>query len=314
MKPRCSIGETEAENACEMARASDVVSAVDASSASRSGVRPERPLKLVPRREWNPAFVEPAGPRWPLERGLHALAHPREWPALDDLQRVLDVVGVTNACGRPLRVERDRGRERRRSRERTERWRDDLYDARIDGAALLPTRERSFHDLFNVLVWASFPRAKAALAARQHRAWKRILPPRFTRLPSARTSEQDALAIFDEGGVVLAATAPVARRVVASLEQRALGELESVVRDGRAVGLAFGHALHEHFVSSNAPVRAATLVLVLEELPASRGALVDEVDVALARALASSRCFDRPSLPSLPVHVASPVVALPPLD
>jgi hypothetical protein len=80
---------------------------------------------------------------------------------------------------------------------------DDLYDAHI-ARGEVPTRERSWHDLLNALVWATFPHAKAALHARQHaaiRVWAK--DPVVSRLPNARTRELDALALIDEGGIVL---------------------------------------------------------------------------------------------------------------
>ena len=98
---------------------------------------------------------------------------------------------------------------------------DDLYDAHIVRGQV-PTREHNWHDFLNALVWATFPRAKAALHARQHRAicaWAGPEPV-VRHLPNARTRELDALALVDEGGVLLCS-------------------------DGRTI---FGHALYEGLV------------------------------------------------------------------
>lgn len=70
-----------------------------------------------------------------------------------------------------------------------------LYDARIVNEGVVPTRAGSWHDFLNALVWATFPRAKAALHRRQHA----IVVPGAPR----RTAEGDALAMLDEGGVFL---------------------------------------------------------------------------------------------------------------
>jgi len=110
---------------------------------------------------------------------------------------------------------------------------EDLYDARI-ARGEVPTRERSWHDLLNALVWATFPRAKAALHARQHhaiRAWAGASVVR--RLPNARTRELDALALVDEGSVL-------------------------VCTDGRAL---FGHALYEGLVFRTPAMIARAVVL-----------------------------------------------------
>jgi hypothetical protein len=68
-----------------------------------------------------------------------------------------------------------------------------LYDARIVNEGAVPTRHGSWHDFLNALVWATFPRAKSALHRRQHA----IVVPGAPR----RTTEGDALAMLDEGGV-----------------------------------------------------------------------------------------------------------------
>ena len=68
-----------------------------------------------------------------------------------------------------------------------------LYDTRIVSEGVVPTRVGSWHDFLNALVWATFPRAKAAL----HRRQFELVVPHAPR----RTKEQDALAMLDEGGV-----------------------------------------------------------------------------------------------------------------
>ena len=76
------------------------------------------------------------------------------------------------------------------------------YDARITLEGTVPTRARSWHDLMNALVWARFPNAKRALHARQHR----MIAARAGESPvarGARTKEQDAVAMLDEGGVAI---------------------------------------------------------------------------------------------------------------
>lgn len=73
-----------------------------------------------------------------------------------------------------------------------------LYDARIVNEGVVPTRAGSWHDFLNALVWATFPRAKLALHRRQHA----IVVPGAPR----RTTEGDALAMLDEGGVLCLAS------------------------------------------------------------------------------------------------------------
>jgi hypothetical protein len=103
---------------------------------------------------------------------------------------------------------------------------DALYDARITRDGVVPSRGSNWHDFLNAIVWATFPRAKRALHARQHRAISKRIEPGASRLPPARTRELDALAILDEGGVL------------------------SLIDDAGAVvqTITFGHAMYEAFV------------------------------------------------------------------
>lgn len=137
----------------------------------------------------------------------------------------------------PVRFElaspRPRGRRRRRSEPVDVRT---LYDARITLERVVPTRARSWHDLMNALVWGTFPRAKQALHARQHRAIaERIVPGAFT-LPPARTRELDALALLDEGGVLLVGPEP-------------------------AAAVVFGHAIYESLALGIPPAVVAAIAL-----------------------------------------------------
>src|SRR5690606_26753214 len=75
---------------------------------------------------------------------------------------------------------------------------DQLYDGSIALRGEVPCLAQSYHDLFNAVIFAAFPLAKYALHARQFRALRERVTPGVTRLPEARTREQDALTVFDE--------------------------------------------------------------------------------------------------------------------
>jgi len=79
-----------------------------------------------------------------------------------------------------------------------------LYDALIAEQGVLPTRAENWHDLFNVVSWATFPHAKRALHARQFRRLAERVPEHYDKLPGARTEEQSALTRLDEGGMLVA--------------------------------------------------------------------------------------------------------------
>ena len=213
-------------------------------------------MALVPERAWVPERLD-APPFWPLARAFASLREHGEWPDVEALDRAL-APGLTNQGGAPLRFEHQAPKP---SRRRGLRCRDELYDARIDREGVVPTRARSWHDLFNALVWATFPRAKAALAWRQHRALLARLPETFERLPPTRTAEQDALTLLDEGGGLVVVAHGRGEEVARAIEE---GAFSSAVRDvGLAIfGLAiFGHAVYEHVLSTDAPLRVGAYVI-----------------------------------------------------
>jgi len=114
-----------------------------------------------------------------------------------------------------------------RSRRAKHRSVEALYDVRIHRDGEVSTRLGNAHDLFNALIWAMFPRAKRAVARRQHDAHLRRLGARVGALPNARSREQDTLAMIDEGGVLV----------------------------GPCGSLLFGHALYEHLYVGDPGVR-----------------------------------------------------------
>jgi len=132
------------------------------------------------------------------------------------------------------------------------------YDDEIVERRRVPSRERSWHDFLNMLVWATFPRAKTALHRRQREAVARArsLNPAAPR----RDRGGDALAMLDEGGVL------------------AVGSKR----------LVFGHALYEHLVAGERNVPA--FVVPLQALPT-----VEHVDQALALLLADPTSFASPT-------------------
>lgn len=138
------------------------------------------------------------------------------------------------------------------------------YEPAVSEGAV-PTREGSWHDAFNVLAFIAFPRAKLAL----HR---RVLALREARTAAGapagvRSREEDALALLDEGSLVIAGPPDA----IAALDQvRREGSLPRIDAVMRAHGLAawvLGHALLEHLVLERRPIGAGLLTLPLHEPP-----------------------------------------------
>jgi Protein of unknown function (DUF3025) len=205
-----------------------------------------RPPRTAP---FDPRFLERSPLFWPVAPAARALLEPRTTGASPDFPPVQSLGRVFGRDGReaPVRFVPAAPRPRRGRRPQTIDL-CALYDARITLDGVVPTRARSWHDLMNALVWGTFPLAKRALHARQHRAIAARVAPGAVRLPPTRTRELDALALLDEGGVVLPG-GDVARAIV------------------------FGHAIYESLALGVPPVVVAALAL---DAPPGRPSAVDE--------------------------------------
>ncbi|NUO48056.1 MAG: DUF3025 domain-containing protein [Polyangiaceae bacterium] len=153
------------------------------------------------------------------------------------------------------------------------------YDAAIAIEGTVPTRENNLHDLMNALVWASFPRSKRALHARQHRLVSSAGAPRSGEAQS-RTPEADTLAMLDEGGLLVVVedrSAAEATRVTRARDAEAAGEL---ARAGRLRPVGFGHALYQHLVQASGTALGMAVVLAQ---PGAEEAPLSDIDEILAR-------------------------------
>jgi hypothetical protein len=202
-------------------------------------------------KSFDPRFFERDARFWPLVPAAQVFATAQDWPAPESY--------VDAFRGSPAPVQFVTAPPRRKRQGPVDV--DAMYDAHIVRGEV-PTRARNWHDFLNALVWATFPRAKLALHRRQHdliRAWA---TPGALALPNARTRAQDALALVDEGGVLLL---------------RAEGHERSV---------PFGHALFEGLVFGTRSMIARAVVLDVTLRALSDAAALACADEALAVRLA----------------------------
>lgn len=203
-------------------------------------------------------------PAWPSPEALTARLSPR----------------IARSVGAPIRFVPDPRRPRRRAKDRA-RSLDAVYDARITVHGEIPTRAASWHDTLNALVWATFPRAKRALSARQYALHRSRVGEVFAQLPGARLPAQDALALLDEGGLLLATTAHHADALARCLDDADHAALARAYTSGAVSVWLFGHALHEHLLAGDDSARAAPVALTVtahtaEAIDHSLAALLDD--------------------------------------
>lgn len=221
---------------------------------------------------FDPAFIERHPLLWPLNRAARALDAFDDFPPLEALALVF-----ARTDGEPP-VRFVHASPRRRRGERVDPRR--LYDARISLDGEVPTRERCWHDLMNALVWGTFPRAKLALHLRQHQAIGERLTPGAHTLPATRSRELDALALIDEGGVVLLPPCGSHGGSRPDGGRGAVFHLEFA--SGAPQAVVFGHAIYESLVLG---VKPAVVAGVVVEPEAAETNPLRALDRGLARLL-----------------------------
>ncbi len=211
------------------------------------------------RARFDGAFFEKDERFWPIAQKARRFAGRAEWPRVEEYDALLPE-------GSAVRFVEQHPPKAKVPPRRAE----DLYDARIVNGEI-PTRPGSWHDYLNALVWATFPRSKATLHARQHAVVSRWLANAgsvtaegtIDKLPNARTREHDALALVDEGGILVTGGLPI----------------------------IFGHALYEGLVFGTPAMISRGVEVSVDGSP-------DRSAAALA--LADERLSERLSRPLVP--------------
>jgi len=182
---------------------------------------------------WKPDFAE----RAPMFEPLRAFARELRmayWPGCDELNRMLASrdKAIVTAAGAPLRFVAQSPR--------ADHF-EDKYEPRIYLRGEVQFRACNWHDLFNALVWLAFPRAKAALNQRHCRELER----QHASGAQNRGAAQDALTLFDEGGVIVASADERLSKLLSGFQWKELfWQRRSEILQSMRFYL-FGHALYE---------------------------------------------------------------------
>lgn len=163
------------------------------------------------------------------------------------------------------------------------------YEERIFRTGQVSTRENSWHDLFNALVWARFPHLKAALNALHCREIRSKPGRRRGRL-------RDALTLLDECGVILAsANGEVLERLSARDWSSVFCDQADCWRQDTHVFVC-GHALLQKFLKPYKSLTAHALLVRIDAQSAhgSRESLLQMLDAQLAQALLTGDWLNAP--------------------
>lgn len=205
-----------------------------------------------------------------------------DWPTLDNFQRLLAGNGITNAAGLPLRFVSQGARTGKP---------ENKYEARIYLKGEVQVRSESWHDLLNVLVWLTFPKSKAALNRRHFLALEQMT----SEGKQNRGPTQDALTLFDEGGVIVACSNS---RLAEWLVDFKWKELFWVNRQAVIASMKFflfGHAIYEKALQPFTGVtgRGVIFPVAVDFFAAALEQQLQSLDKKLADYLCNPQHFNR---------------------
>lgn len=182
---------------------------------------------------WDADFLERSAMFEPL-RGYGRTMRTNCWPTLDDLQGLLGIRDppITTCGGKKLSFV-PQGRKAGEFGEQ--------YEPRIYLKGEVQVRRDNWHDLLNALVWLTFPRSKAALNRRHYDA----LLEQKAAGSRIRGPVRDAMTLFDEGGVIVAARDPELLRLIDKFAWKDLFWRNRARVTTDMCFCLFGHALYE---------------------------------------------------------------------
>jgi hypothetical protein len=223
---------------------------------------------------WVPDFAGRSPMFLPLRRHVATLRG-ADWPDMAQLQRMLDanVPPPVSGSGRRLRLVAPQPRGTAP---------EDKYEARIYLNGEVELRPANWHDLMNALVWLVFPRAKAALNARHYRA---LLQQRSAGALN-RGPLQDAMTLFDEGGVIVAGDADLLLLLREFRWKELFWHNRARVASHMRFYL-FGHALYEKALHPYAGITGRGILFEVNEnfFGAGTGAQIAQLDAMLEKSL-----------------------------
>lgn len=158
------------------------------------------------------------------------------------------------------------------------------YELRIFERGEIATRSDNWHDLFNALIWKTYPAIKSALNVGQAEDVVRIGLQKRTRAQYAMTQ-------FDEAGAVVVLRDPGLLRLWDAHDWAGLFlDQRQAWSDGRISLSVFGHALFEHALVPELFLVAKTLVFFDDS--GSEG--IANLDECAAAMIARSHCLRDP--------------------
>ncbi len=218
---------------------------------------------------WDPDSVKRSPMFAPLA-GVVARLPQSYWPDVEVLNRMLELRDrpVTNACGAPIRFVTQVGKPACFEEE---------FEPRTFLRGEVLVRSENWHDLFNALVWITFPKTKAVINARHYGLAR-------ARKSRQRTPAGDALTHFDEDGAVVISSSGQLLDLLRRFRWLDLFRDHRDAVKSEMRFLLFGHAMYEKALRPFVGITAKSILLQVPEavLNLDDALLNEEIDQRIA--------------------------------
>ena len=203
--------------------------------------------------EWNPAALLQSPLFSPLRPVIERL-EAAELPTLHDFNALLAEYqpAISVQRGHNLRfVPQESGRMGFEAQ----------YEPRCYLSGEVQTRPDNWHDLFNALVWLTFPKAKAAINARHYQA----LTDGADSADSQRGRVRDMATLLDESGVIVVCANPELAELLLTFQWKELFWQQREQLRAAMGFYVFGHGLYEKALDPYVGMTGQGLVLHVDQ-------------------------------------------------
>lgn len=182
---------------------------------------------------WNPKFYQFFS--WFLDIYPQPVFNQENWPDIDAYNRYAKTFGVSNQNQDVIEFIPQTHKSKTFNQQ---------YEPLIYQQGHVLTRDKNWHDFFNMLVWCRFPKTKALINSQQYLNLKY----RVENNRPERTPQENALTIFDENGIIIISPQKdLLEDIQNHAWQRLFIEKRAQLTQLRV--MLFGHALYEKLLN-----------------------------------------------------------------
>ena len=194
------------------------------------------------------------------------------FPTLQDCNALLDAAAGCESGSSPITVQSG-ARLRFVPQEFGKLPFEKQYEPRCYLNGEVPTRADNWHDLFNALVWLTFPKAKAAINARHYHALMEQGEVGDVATGSERGAVRDVNTLLDESGVIVVYVDAQLAGLLQGFKWKELfwqrrAQVQAGHFDGLRTGMGFylfGHGLYEKALQPYVGMTGQGLLLAVEQ-------------------------------------------------